>query len=263
MSIQSLISWTEATWNPIVGCTKFSEGCANCNAIRHVRRMGANPNATIRRANEGLVVNRGGVLDWSGEVRPLPDRLDQPLHWRKPKLVFVNSLSDLFHEAVPLDFIARVFATMEKATWHVFQVLTKRSSRLRELSSRLTWPSNVWVGVTVESAKHARRIDDLRATGAKTKFLSLEPLLGPMGDLNLAGIDWVIVGGESGPKARQMKAEWVRDVRDRCVAAGVPLHFKQWGEYDETGVRVGKKAAGRLLDGRAWKEKPAGTAVVD
>ena len=256
MSIQSLINWTEATWNPVVGCTKYSEGCENCYAVRHVRRMGGNPNAAIRRANEGLVVNRNGVLDWSGEVRLLPDRLEQPLHWRKPRLVFVNSLSDLFHAAVPMEFIARVFATMEKANWHVFQVLTKRSGRLRELSSMLGWPSNIWAGVTVENAKHVYRIDDLRATGAQTKFLSLEPLLGPMPDLNLAGIDWVIVGGETGPIARQMRAEWVRDVRDQCVAAGVPFHFKQWGEYGEDGVRVGKKAAGRLLDGRIWEERP-------
>ena len=263
MSIQSLISWTEATWNPVVGCTKISEGCTNCYAIRHVRRMGANPVAAIRRANEGLAVNRDGCLNWSGEVRPLPDRLEQPLHWRKPRLVFVNSLSDLFHKDLPVEFIARVFATMEKASQHVFQVLTKRSGRLRELSARLAWPDNVWAGVTVESAKYAFRIDDLRATGAKVKFLSLEPLLGPMGDLNLAGIDWVIVGGESGPKARRMQAEWVRDVRDQCVAAGIPFHFKQWGEYGEKGVRVGKKVAGEMLDGRVWKQRPSGAAVVD
>lgn len=256
MSVNSKINWTEATWNPVVGCTRTSEGCSNCYAIGHVRRMGGNPNAAIRRANEGLVVNRNGVLDWSGEVRPLPDRLERPLHWRKPSLVFVNSLSDLFHKDVPADYVARVFDVMRRARWHVFQVLTKRSDRLRELDASLDWPANVWMGVTVESAKHAYRIDDLRATGAKVKFLSLEPLLGPMGDLDLAGIDWVIVGGESGPKARQMKAEWVRDVRDRCVAAGVPFFFKQWGMFDESGVRVGKKAAGRLLDGRIWEERP-------
>ena len=261
MSQNSLISWTEATWNPVIGCTRASEGCKNCYAVRHVRRMGANPIVAIRRANEGLVVNRDGVLDWSGELRLLPERLEQPLHWRKPRLVFVNSLSDLFHEDVPMEFIAQVFTTMEKAHWNRFQVLTKRSARLLELSARLTWPSNVWAGVTVESAKHMSRIDNLRATGAKVKFLSLEPLLGPMPGLNLAGIDWVIVGGESGPKARQMRAEWVRDVRDQCVAAGVPFYFKQWGEYGEDGVRVGKKAAGRLLDGRTWEEMPRGASA--
>lgn len=263
MSIQSLISWTQATWNPVVGCTKHSEGCQNCYAIRHVRRMGGNPNAAIRRANEGLAVNRDGCLNWSGEVRLLPDRLEQPLHWRKPRLVFVNSLSDLFHKDVPADYVARVFDVMRRARWHVFQVLTKRSDRLRELDAGLDWSANVWMGVTVESAKHANRIEDLRATGAKVKFLSLEPLLGPMGDLNLAGIDWVIVGGESGPKARRMQAEWVRDVRDQCVAAGIPFHFKQWGEYGEKGVRVGKKVAGEMLDGRVWKQRPSGAAVVD
>ena len=256
MSMNSMINWTEATWNPVVGCTRASEGCANCYAIRHVRRMGGNPNDAIRRANEGLVVNRNGVLDWSGEVRLLSDRLEKPLHWRKPRLVFVNSLSDLFHKDVPADYVARVFDVMRRARWHVFQVLTKRSDRLRELDASLDWPTNVWAGVTVESAKHANRIDDLRATGAKVKFLSLEPLLGPIGDLDLAGIDWVIVGGETGPKARRMDAAWARDVRDRCVAAGVPFHFKQWGEYDENGVHVGRKAAGEMLGGRTWDEKP-------
>ena len=263
MSIQSLISWTQATWNPVVGCTKHSEGCQNCYAIRHVRRMGGNPNAAIRRANEGLVVDKGGVLDWSGEVRPLPDRLEQPLHWRKPRMVFVDSLSDLFHKDLPVEYIARVFEVMRQASWHTFQVLTKRSERLRELAAELDWPDNVWAGVTVESAKHLCRIDDLRATGAKVKFLSLEPLLGPMPDLNLDGIDWVIVGGETGSMARQMQADWARDVRDQCVEAGVPFHFKQWGEYGENGVRVGKKVAGEMLDGRVWKQRPAGTAVVD
>ena len=256
MSVNSKINWTEATWNPVVGCTRTSEGCSNCYAIGHVRRMGGNPNAAIRRANEGLVIKRNAVLDWSGELRLLPERLEQPLHWRKPRMVFVNSLSDLFHKDVPADYVARVFDVMRRARWHVFQLLTKRSDRLRELDAELDWPANVWMGVTVESPKHANRIDDLRATGAQVKFLSLEPLLGPMGDLNLAGIDWVIVGGESGPGARRMGADWARDVRDQCVATGVPFHFKQWGEYGENGVRVGKKAAGRLLDGRLWDEKP-------
>ena len=263
MSIQSLISWTEATWNPVVGCTKYSEGCENCYAIRHVRRMGANPVAAIRRANEGLAVNRDGCLNWSGEVRPLPERLEQPLHWRKPRMVFVDSLSDLFHKDVPANYVAQVFGVMRRAHWHTFQVLTKRSDRLRELDATLDWPANVWMGVTVESAKYINRIDDLRATGAQMKFLSLEPLLGPMPNLDLAGIDWVIVGGETGPGARRMETGWVRDVRDQSLAAGSPLHFKQWGEYDENGVRVGKKVAGEMLDGRVWKQRPTGTAVVD
>ena len=263
MSMNSKINWTEATWNPVVGCTRASEGCANCYAIRHVRRMGGNPNAAIRRANEDLVINRNGVLDWSGELRLLPERLEQPLHWRKPRLVFVNSLSDLFHKDVPADYVVQVFGVMRRAHWHTFQVLTKRSDRLRELDVTLDWPANVWMGVTVESAKHANRIDDLRATGAQMKFLSLEPLLGPMPSLNLEGIDWVIVGGETGPGARRMETGWVRDVRDQCLASGVPFHFKQLGEYDEYGVRVGKKVAGEMLDGRVWKQRPTGTAVVD
>ena len=188
MSIQSLISWTEATWNPVVGCTKISEGCTNCYAIRHVRRMEANPVPAIRRANEGLVGYKAGELNWSGEVRPLPDRLQYPLRWRKPRMVFVNSLSDLFHKDVQDDYIAEVFATMRSAHWHTYQVLTKRSDRLRKLSPILAWRPNIWMGVTVESAKYANRIDDLRATGAQLKFLSLEPLLGPMPGLNLEGI---------------------------------------------------------------------------
>ena len=263
MSVNSSINWTEATWNPVVGCNKVSEGCKHCYAVRHVRRMGGNPNAAIRRANEGLVVSRNGVLDWSGEVRLLPDRLEQPMHWRKPKLVFVNSLSDLFHKDVPDDYIDQVFAKMRRAHWHAFQVLTKRSGRMRELDAGLDWPDNVWAGVTVESAKHISRIDDLRATGAKVKFLSLEPLLGPMPNLNLAGIGWAIVGGESGPKARRMQAEWARDVRDQCVAAGVPFFFKQFGEFNETGVRVGKKDAGERLDGKMWNQMPAGTVLAE
>ena len=185
------------------------------------------------------------------------------MHWRKPKLVFVNSLSDLFHKDVPDDYIDQVFATMRRARWHVFQVLTKRADRLRELDAELDWPDNVWAGVTVESAKYVYRIDDLRATGAKVKFLSLEPLLGPMPNLDLNNIDWVIVGGESGPKARQMQAEWARGVRDQCISAGVPFFFKQWGEYGANGVRVGKKAAGERLDGKTWDQMPAGTVLAE
>ena len=218
--------------------------------------MAGNPNKAMQAAYQGLVVGTPGNLDWNGTVRTLPDRLDEPLHWRKPRRVFVNSLSDLFHKDMPEEFIAQVFGTMVKAHWHQFQVLTKRSSRLRALSAALPWPDNVWMGVSVENDQYLFRADDLRATGAKVKFLSLEPLLGPLPNLNLAGIDWVIVGGESGPKARRMKAEWARDIRDQCVAAGVPFFFKQFGCYDETGVRVGKKKSGRLLDGRQWDEMP-------
>ena len=256
MSGISKIHWTDATWNPCAGCKKMSPGCGKCYAIRNAKRMAGNPNPAMRAAYQGLVTGTPGNLDWNGTVRTLPDRLDGPLHWREPRRVFVNSLSDLFHKDVPDDFIAQVFSTMEKAHWHQFQVLTKRSSRLRALSAALPWPDNVWMGVSVEDDQYAFRIDDLRATGAKVKFLSLEPLLGPLPDLNLAGIDWVIAGGESGPKARRMNAEWARDIRDQCVAAGVPFFFKQWGCFDENGVRVGRKKAGRLLDGRQWEEMP-------
>ena len=256
MSGISKIHWTDATWNPCSGCTKMSPGCVNCYALRHVKRMAGNPNPAMRAAYQGLVAGSGSNLDWNGTVRILPDRLEQPLHWRKPRRVFVNSLSDLFHKDVPDGFIAQVFATMEKANWHRFQVLTKRSARLRALSAALPWPDNVWAGVSIENDQYAFRIDDLRATAAKVKFLSLEPLLGPLPDLNLASIDWVIVGGESGPKARRMRMEWARDIRDQCVAVGVPFFFKQWGEFDESGVRVGKKKAGQLLDGRLWDQMP-------
>ena len=256
MSFNSVIGWTQATWNPVVGCTKHSEGCRHCYAVRHVCRMGGQPNAAIRRANGGLVGYNAGEFDWSGEVRPLPDRLQYPHRWRKPRMVFVNSLSDLFHEDVPDDFIAEVFATMRSAHWHTYQVLTKRSDRLRKLSPLLAWRPNIWMGVTVESAKYVNRIDDLRATGAQLKFLSLEPLLGPMPDLDLAGIDWVIVGGETGPRARRMEAGWVRDVRDRCVAAGVPFYLKRWGEYSETGERVGRLCAGSMLEAQVWDQMP-------
>lgn len=256
MSSISKIHWTDATWNPCAGCTKISPGCKNCYAVRNAKQMAGNTNANMQAAYQGLVVGTPGNLDWNGVVRSLPDRLDEPLHWRKPRRVFVNSLSDLFHKDVQADYISQVFATMEKASWHTFQILTKRSSRLRAMNVALPWPDNVWAGVSVENDQYAFRVDDLRATGAKVKFLSLEPLLGPLPDLDLTGIDWVIVGGESGPGARRMQAEWARDVRDQCLAAGVPFFFKQWGLYDADGKKVGKRTVGRLLDGRLWEEMP-------
>lgn len=256
MSSVSKIHWTDATWNPCAGCTKMSPGCANCYAIRNAKRMAGNPNEAMQAAYRGLVAGTPGNLDWNGTVRILPDRLEQPLHWRKPRRVFVNSLSDMFHKDMPQYYIAQMFKVMEHANRHTFQVLTKRSSRLRALGAALPWPDNVWAGVSIENDQYLFRADDLRATGAKVKFLSLEPLLGPLPNLNLAGIDWVIVGGESGPKARQMQAEWALDIRDQCVAAGVPFFFKQWGVYDAAGKKVGKKKAGRLLDGRLWDEMP-------
>lgn len=234
MGNRTTIEWTEATWNPVTGCTKISPGCKNCYAERMALRLQAmgHPN----------YVN-GFTLTIHEHMLTLP------LKWKKPRMIFVNSMSDLFHEDVPDEFIMQVFDVMRSADWHVFQVLTKRSARLLALSSSLEWPDNVWMGVTVESADYLFRVDHLRETGAKIKFLSLEPLLGPLPGLNLTGIDWVIVGGESGPGARPMLKEWVLEVKDSCEEAGVPFFFKQWG-----GTR--RKAAGRTLEGRTWDQMP-------
>jgi protein gp37 len=187
-----------------------------------------------------------------------PGRLEQPLQWKKPQLVFVNSMSDLFHDDVPEDYIRQVFQVMEQAHWHTFQVLTKRSERLAEIAARLTWPDNVWMGVSVENKRWTCRIDDLRTVPAAIRFLSCEPLLGPLDNLDLTGIHWVIVGGESGHRARPMKPEWATSIRDQCLAEEVPFFFKQWGAYDQAGIRRGKGASGRQLDGRAWDEHPFG-----
>jgi protein gp37 len=233
MSDHSSIEWTDATWNPITGCTKISPGCAHC----YIERTPA-----FRIAGRRFVQ---GVI-------PLlfhHDRLEYPLHWRKPRRVFVNSLSDLFHDEVPTSFIERVFDTMHRAHWHQFQVLTKRSARLREIAPSLRWPANVWQGVSVENAAHVARIADLQRVPAAVRFLSVEPLLGPIARLPLDGIDWVIVGGESGPKRRTVAPEWVRHIRDQCLDAGVPFFFKQWGG------RVAK-SGGRELDHRTWDEMP-------
>jgi protein gp37 len=179
-----------------------------------------------------------------------PQMLEVPLRWKKPQLIFVNSMSDLFHEDVPFDYIQQVFDVMRRADWHTFQVLTKRSDRLAELAAQISWPPNVWMGVSVENAKYTFRINDLRQTKAAVRFLSLEPLLGPLPDLKLNGIDWVIVGGESGPGARPIQKAWFRDIRDQCRRASVAFHFKQWGG-------VFKKRTGRELDGRTWDDLPA------
>ncbi|MGO9118133.1 MAG: DUF5131 family protein [Desulfomonilaceae bacterium] len=235
MTSKSKIEWTECTWNPVTGCTKLSEGCRHCYAERMARRLRAmgKPNYL-----------HGFALTMH------PHMLEEPLRWKHPQMIFVNSMSDLFHEELPVDFIQEVFHVMSRASHHTFQVLTKRSQRLLDLSSALPWPDNVWMGVTVEHLDYTVRIEHLRGSGAKTKFLSLEPLLTPIADLNLAGIDWVIVGGESGPKARPMNSEWVRDIRDQCIEAHVPFFFKQWGGTN-------KKKAGRELDGRTWSEIPS------
>lgn len=234
MATNSAIEWTESTWNPLTGCTKISPGCKHCYAERMAKRLEA--------MGQPNYIN-GFRLTVHEHVLELPLRL------RKPQTIFVNSMSDLFHTDVPLDFIKRVFDVMRRADWHCFQVLTKRSDRLLELSRHLTWPDNVWMGVSVENEKYAHRIEHLRGTGAKTKFLSLEPLLGPLPKLSLKGIDWVIVGGESGPGARPMDKKWVIDIRDQCRKAKIPFFFKQWGGFH-------KKKAGRLLDGRTWDEMP-------
>ncbi len=235
MAQASDIEWTEATWNPVTGCTKVSPGCKHCYAERMARRLRAMGQPNYR---------NGFALTLQ------PQLLDAPLRWRRPRTIFVNSMSDLFHESVPEDYIAAIFAVMRRAHWHRFQVLTKRSERLVELSPGLDWAPNVWMGVSVESARYRHRIDHLRRTGARIKFLSLEPLLGPLPRLDLAGIDWAIVGGESGPGARPMAHAWVADLRNQLRRARVPFFFKQWGGTN-------KKRAGRLLDGVTWDQLPA------
>jgi len=234
MAANSSIEWTQSTWNPVTGCTKISPGCKHCYAERMALRLQAmkQPNYA-----DGF------------KLAMHHQSLGLPLRWKKPQTIFVNSMSDLFHEDVPLAFIVEVFNVMRQASWHNFQILTKRSGRLLELSPVLEWPKNVWMGVSVENADYAYRIQHLRSTGASVKFLSLEPLLGPLPNLDLCGIDWVIVGGESGPKSRLIEKWWVTDIRDQCQQAAVPFFFKQWG-----GVR--KKTMGRLLDGRTWSEVP-------
>lgn len=230
----SKIEWTKSTWNPLTGCTKVSPGCKNCYAERMAKRLQAMGVEKYRNAFS---------LSIHEEV------LDEPLTWAKPQTIFVNSMSDLFHKDVPMDFILRIFDVMRSAHWHQFQILTKRAERLLELDASIKWPQNVWMGVSVENSEYMQRIDLLRDTHAEIKFLSLEPLLGPLPNMNLSGIDWVIVGGESGPHARPIQPEWVRDIRDQCVSAKVPFFFKQWGGTN-------KKKTGRVLDTRTWDELP-------
>ena len=234
MAINSAIEWTESTWNPVTGCTKISAGCVHCYAERMAKRLHA----------MGQPNYRNGF-----DVTCHPDALELPLKWKKSQMIFVNSMSDLFHKAVPAEFIEEIFFTMNQARWHTFQILTKRADRLCQLASRLKWTPNVWMGVTVENDRHVDRIDRLREVPAAVRFLSLEPLLGPLPELDLTRIDWVIVGGESGPGARPMDPAWVLDLRDQCLNAGVAFYFKQWG-----GVR--KKKAGRLLEKRTWNQMP-------
>jgi protein gp37 len=235
MGLGSGIEWTESTWNPVTGCDKISPGCKFCYAERMAERLQA----------MGQPNYKNGF-----ELTLQPRMLDLPLTWKKPQTIFVNSMSDMFHKNVPLSFISQVFDVMRRAHWHRFQVLTKRASRLANLDKELTWAPNIWMGVSVESARYVDRIDELRRTGARVKFLSLEPLLGPLSSLDLRSIDWAIVGGESGPRARPMSPGWVVEIRSQCEAAGVPFFFKQWGGKN-------KKKAGRLLEGRTWDEMPA------
>ena len=234
MADKSFIEWTDATWNPTTGCTELSPGCENCYAERLSLRLKAM-----------------GQKKYANGFRLTlhPDALDIPLRWKQPRLIFVNSMSDLFHHDVPVEYIQRVFCTMRAASWHQFQVLTKRSGRLLALSEKIDWPNNVWMGVSVESAAYVSRIDHLRKTAARTKFLSLEPLLGVLDNLDLTNIDWVIVGGESGPGARKLRSIWATSVRKQCKQARVPFFFKQWGGTH-------KKRTGRALNGRTWDEMP-------
>jgi protein gp37 len=235
MATSSHIEWTDATWNPVTGCTKISPGCKFCYAERLANRLRA----------MGQKNYRNGF-----EVTLHSPMLDRPLHWKKPRQIFVNSMSDLFHETVPANFIEQVFDVMQRASWHQYQVLTKRSDRLLELSPHLKWRPYIWMGVSVENSDYLERVDHLRRTGAHVKFLSIEPLLGRLDRLDLRGIDWVIVGGESGPGARPVNPDWVRDIRDRCLTADVPFFFKQWGG-------VLKARTGRVLDGRTWDDMPS------
>ncbi len=234
MAAGSAIEWTEATWNPVTGCTKISHGCKHCYAERLSRRL--------QRMGVGKYENGFSVAVHEAA-------LEAPLGWRRPRLVFVNSMSDLFHKSVPAAFIDAVFDVMNRAPQHTFQVLTKRPARAVRLDRRLRWAPNIWLGASIESGRWLGRLDALRQTGAQTKFLSLEPLLGPLPDLCLDGIDWVIAGGESGPGARPMDTAWVRDIRDNCVNDGTPFFFKQWGG-------AVKKRTGRTLDGRTWDQMP-------
>jgi len=244
MATKSKIEWTQSTWNPVRGCTRVSEGCRFCYAERIAARF-----SKKGLAYEGLAKMTKAGPRWSNSLRLVLSLLASPLKFPPPHFLFVTSLSDLFHENVPLEFILNVFATMNKAKQHQFQVLTKRSQRLVELRYEIQWPENVWMGVSVESQDYAFRIDHLRQTGAHLKFLSLEPLIGALPNLNLAHIDWVIVGGESGPQARPMQEEWVIDIRNQCQQAVVPFFFKQWGGRN-------KKQTGRILEGRTWDDLP-------
>ena len=234
MISKSSIEWTDSTWNPVTGCSKISPGCYNCYAERFATRLKL----------MGQESYRNGF-----NLTLHPHLLEAPLKIKKPSIIFVNSMSDLFHPEVPINYIKQVFRTMEVANWHIFQVLTKRSDRLRDLSDQLNWPQNVWMGVSVENNDYTSRLNDLKETSAKIKFVSFEPLIGSCNKANIKGIDWAIVGGESGPGARKMKKDWVTEILCICQEENVPFFFKQWGGTN-------KKKSGRLLDGQTWDEMP-------
>jgi protein gp37 len=279
VSDRSSIEWTQATWNPTTGCDQTSPGCDHCYALTLARRLKAMGNPKYQSDGDPRTSGPGFALTLH------PDQLGLPFRWGKPRVVFVNSMSDLFHPSVPATFIQQVFSVMADTPRHTYQVLTKRSKRLLQLTDRLDWPPNVWMGVSVESARYAFRVDHLRATGAAVRFVSAEPLLGSLAALDLSGVDWLIAGGESGAGSRPMHPAWPRELRDACVAAGTAFFFKQWGSWTPAapestisvtvdgdlvdtdslvGVpgapapmrRTSKAAAGRLLDGRTWDQMP-------
>jgi protein gp37 len=234
------IEWTHSSWNPVTGCSKVSAGCKYCYAERMAKRLHA----------AGQYRYRNGF-----KVTLQEDIVDLPLRWRKPRLVFTGSMTDLFHKDIPFDYLRRIFGTMEKAHWHIFQILTKREDRLNELYKRLPWPENVWMGVTVESSREVDRMDVLTKVPAAVRFVSMEPLLGPIPDFPTEGIDWIIVGGESGPKARPVEYRWIVEIRNRCLTNNIPFFFKQWGGFN-------KKKKGSLLDGKYYHEYPWCTAII-
>jgi len=234
MADKSSIEWTEATWNPVTGCDKVSPGCAHCYAEAFAERWRGIP---------------GHPYEQGFDLRLWPQRLSQPRRWKRPRMIFVNSMSDLFHERVPDEFIQDVFAAMEEASWHTFQILTKRPDRILGLAESLPWPRHVWIGVSIENRRFIERADLLRQLPASVRFISAEPLLGPLEGLDLSSIDWLIAGGESGPQHRRVDEDWILDLRNRCQDEGVAFFFKQWG-----GARP--KTGGRKLQGRTWDEMP-------
>lgn len=248
MSGSSAIEWTESTWNPVTGCDRVSPGCAHCYALDLAARLKRMGQAKYQRDGERRSSGPGFAVTLH------PATLGVPLRWKTPRVIFVNSMSDLFHEEIPVEFIHQVFAVMREAHWHTFQVLTKRHERLAEVAKEIDWPPNVWMGVSIENRRFVQRADCLRLVQAAVRFISAEPLLGPLDDLDLTGIDWLIAGGESGPAHRPVRPEWVRAIRDQCLAGGVPFFFKQWG-----GLR--SKSGGRLLDGQQWSQMPEARAI--